>query len=96
MASELHRESSVPDLVPARMLNEVTYCPRLMYLEWVDREWAESAETVAGDREHQRVDRRGGNLPSPDDCEEHFEARSVHLSSPQVGITGAHGLARRG
>lgn len=26
-------------LVPARMINEWVYCPRLAYLEWVDGEW---------------------------------------------------------
>ena len=25
----------VPELVPARMLNEYANCPRLAYLEWV-------------------------------------------------------------
>ena len=29
----------VPTLIPARMLNEFSYCPRLFYLEWVDRQW---------------------------------------------------------
>lgn len=28
---------SVPPPVPARMLNEFTYCPRLAYLEWVQK-----------------------------------------------------------
>lgn len=27
--------SPVPDLVPVRMVNEFTYCPRLFFLEWV-------------------------------------------------------------
>lgn len=30
--------SEAVPLVPARMLNEFAYCPRLMYLEWVDGE----------------------------------------------------------
>jgi len=29
-------------LLPARMVNEYEYCPRLAYLEWVQGEWAES------------------------------------------------------
>ena len=33
-------------LVPARMLNEFVYCPRLAILEWVDGEFAPSADTV--------------------------------------------------
>lgn len=36
---------TVPDLVPARMLNEFVYCPRLFYLEWVDGDWDENADT---------------------------------------------------
>lgn len=28
----------VPELVPVRMLNEYTYCPRLAYLEWSQSE----------------------------------------------------------
>ena len=32
-------------LLPARMVNEYGYCPRLAYLEWVQGEWAESADT---------------------------------------------------
>lgn len=27
----------VPDLLPARMLNEYAYCPRLFHLEWVQQ-----------------------------------------------------------
>ena len=32
-------------LLPARMVNEYVYCPRLAYLEWVQGEWAESAHS---------------------------------------------------
>ena len=47
--------SSLPGPLPARMLNEFTYCPRLAYLEWVQGEWAESADTVEGKFQHRRV-----------------------------------------
>ena len=43
---------SMTPLVPARMVNEWVYCPRLAYLEWVEGEWAESA---AGAYEPERV-----------------------------------------
>lgn len=46
-------------LVPARMLNEFVYCPRLAVLEWVDGEFAHSADTVAGELRHRSVDRPG-------------------------------------
>jgi CRISPR-associated protein Cas1 len=50
-------------LLPARMINEFQYCPRLAYLEWVQGEWAESADTVEGRHSHRRVDRPSGDLP---------------------------------
>ncbi len=50
-------------LLPARMINEYQYCPRLAYLEWVQGEWAESADTVEGRHTHRRVDRPSGDLP---------------------------------
>lgn len=45
-------------LVPARMVNEWVYCPRLAYLEWVEGEWAESGDTAEGRRTHGRDDRQ--------------------------------------
>lgn len=77
-------------LLPARMVNEYQYCPRLSYLEWVQGEWAESADTVEGRHAHRRVDKVSGDLPSADDNEketlERVHARSVTLSSTRLGI----------
>jgi CRISPR-associated protein Cas1 len=38
--------------IPARMLNEFAYCPRLAYLEWVQGEWADNVETLEGSHTH--------------------------------------------
>jgi len=75
-------------LVPARMLNEWVYCPRLAFLEWVDGEWASSGDTEEGRRAHARVDAGGGRLPVAADAEEapDFAARSVTLASERLGI----------
>ncbi len=75
-------------LVPARMVNEWVYCPRLAYLEWVEGQWAESGDTAEGRRTHLRVDRSPGRLPPPDAVEEAapFVARSVELSSARLGL----------
>ena len=75
-------------LVPVRMVNEWVYCPRLAFLEWVDGEWADSADTEQGRRVHVRVDSGGGKLPAPDDTEARpdFVARSVTLASERLGI----------
>lgn len=40
------RRSEDAPLIPARMLNEFVYCPRLAYLEWVQKEWEDSSDTV--------------------------------------------------
>ncbi len=79
-------QSEVP-LLPARMVNEYQYCPRLAYLEWVQGEWAESVDTVEGRHAHRRVDRRGGDLPIVGDgASEKVHARSVTLSSARLGL----------
>lgn len=52
-------------LLPVRMVNEYSYCPRLAYLEWVQGEWAESADTVEGRLVHRRVDKPSGQPPKP-------------------------------
>lgn len=75
-------------LLPARMVNEYQYCPRLAYLEWVQGEWADSADTVEGKHAHRRVDQSSGDLPpNPDpDSEERLHARSITLSSNKLGL----------
>jgi CRISP-associated protein Cas1 len=70
----------VPPLIPARMLNEFTYCPRLAYLMWVQQEWAESADTLDGKHAHRRVDREPESLAR-------IHQRSVALSSEALGLT---------
>ena len=84
------RESSraeVPALVPARMLNEHAYCPRLAYLEWVQGDFADNADTVEGRFQHRNVDAETGTLPGPDEMEgARFHARSVMLSAPVIGL----------
>lgn len=78
---------SASDLVPARMVNEFAYCPRLSYMEWVQGEFADSADTVDGRFRHRRVDRESGNLELMDDGDaaEPIHARSVMLSNENVG-----------
>jgi len=75
-------------LLPARMVNEFVYCPRLAYLEWVQGEWAESADTAEGRFAHRVADKPGGKLPEADDLDEdvRIHARSVTLSSEQLGV----------
>ena len=75
-------------LLPARMVNEYQYCPRLAYLEWVQGEWEDSRDTVEGRYVHRRVDKPGGKLPAPQATEEQerIHARSITLSSNRLGL----------
>jgi CRISP-associated protein Cas1 len=77
-----------PALLPLRMANEYVYCPRLFWLEYVDRSFADSHDTVDGQRTHRNVDRQGeAAMPLPDD-DISLTVRSVSLSSELLGITG--------
>jgi|SRR5580658_2217089 CRISPR-associated protein Cas1 len=80
-------------LVPARMVNEFVYCPRLAYLMWTQGEWSETGDTVEGKRVHARVDRPGAPLPAPEALEaddsastDKIVSRSLTLSSPTLGV----------
>ena len=85
-------------LLPARMVNEYVYCPRLAYLEWVQGEWAESADTVEGRAVHRRVDKRSGTPPdaaasADDEKAETVHVRSLELSSEALGLVAKLDLA---
>lgn len=74
--------------LPARMINEYVYCPRLAYLEWVQGEWADSGDTVDGRFKHRRVDAAEGELPEKAEVEagERLHARSVTVTSNRLGL----------
>src|SRR5438128_4519385 len=74
------------DLIPVRALNQVTYCPRLYYLEYVESIMPINEHVADGLFQHRRVDdpdlqgrprKEGGAL----------HTRSVQLSSERLGIT---------
>lgn len=74
---------SAPEYLPARMLNEYVYCPRLFYYEWVEGVFAHNRETLEGSMRHSKIDAHEEELPSAAlvDEEEKIHARSVTLSS---------------
>jgi CRISP-associated protein Cas1 len=51
--------------LPARMINEAAYCPRLFYLMHVEGQFAHNAETVDGETVHRRVDQKTDALAAP-------------------------------
>ena len=80
-------------LIPARMVNEFVYCPRLAYLMWTQGEWAETGDTVEGNRVHARVDRPSAPLPAPEALEkdesstaDKIVSRSITLASAALGV----------
>jgi CRISPR-associated endonuclease Cas1/CRISPR-associated protein Cas4 len=83
------------------MVNEYVYCPRLAYLEWVQGEWADSADTVEGRHVHRRVDKRRGTPPQADaaapgdgdDSAEKIHVHSLELSSDALGLVAKLDLA---
>jgi len=75
-------QRDLPDYLPARMVNEFVYCPRLFFYEWVDGVFRESVDTVEGKFQHQRVDAKATQLPKPEEmATEKIHSRSVTLSS---------------
>jgi len=85
------RNGQLPPFLPARMLNEFTYCPRLGYLEWVQGEFADSADTVEGRYHHRRVDRSRQRRRAGGDENEappsRIHERSVLLGSEELGLS---------
>lgn len=79
--------AAVPNLVPARMVNEFAYCERLFHLEWVHRLWADNEFTVDGRWQHRAADEPSGAVPSPGDPDADIRrATSVDLSSERLGL----------
>ena len=88
----LSAPEAAPDelLVPARMVNEWVYCPRLAFLEWAHGEWAGNADTAAGNRAHRATEAgRAPPLPAPDDLadETRLKTRRVALASERLGLS---------
>lgn len=77
------------EYLPARMVNEFVYCPRLFFYEWVDGVFVESADTLEGSAQHKRVDKAGKGLPKAEDLdeEERIHTRSITLSDEDLRVT---------
>jgi CRISP-associated protein Cas1 len=78
--------SDVPTLVPARMVNEFSYCPRLFHMEWVQARFEHNDDTVEGVWRHRVVDEAAGRAPLPDEAGEVRRATSVKVGSERLGL----------
>lgn len=86
-------DAPLPDVIPARMLNEYVYCPRLFYYEHVEGIFVDNADTKRGKAGHRRVDSGKGELAATEvladstpECGT-IHARSVSLGSSRLGVT---------
>lgn len=88
------------ELIPARMLNEFAYCPRLAYLEWVQGEFTDNLDTRQGSFGHRVVDKPSARpIPASDETIDdeglleddpsgvsELKTRSLTLSAPREGL----------
>ncbi len=70
----------LPDYLPARMLNEFVYCPRLFFYEWIEGVFAHNADTIEGELRHEKRETKTDPLPPPEPPTQ-LHSRSVMLSS---------------
>ena len=84
-------ETRDAQVLPARMLNEFVYCPRLFYYEHVEGVFLHNADTLRGSAIHKRVDVGKGALPAADGSDssepEIIHSRSVSLGSERFNVT---------
>ncbi len=92
----MRQDSGLPEYLPARMVNEFCYCPRLFFYEWVEGVFAESVDTIEGSVQHKRVDRKTDALPAPGSIAETIHSRSVTLSSERLKVIAKAGPGRSG
>jgi CRISPR-associated protein Cas1 len=82
--------AALPDYLPARMVNEFAYCPRLFFYEWVEGLFQESSDTVEGAIQHRRVDEKATPLPAVakagDEPPQTIHARSVTLTNERLRV----------
>src|SRR5436309_11120481 len=80
-------DRQLPDYLPARMVNEFAYCPRLFFYEWVEGLFRESKDTLEGSFQHKRVDAKVTELPPAEETTvETIHSRSVTLSSEKMRV----------
>src|SRR3954469_10809468 len=93
---QIESKRELPDYLPARMVNEFAYCPRLFFYEWVEGLFAESIDTIEGTIQHKRVDAKSSALPAAVEAISDIHARSVTLSSERLRVIAKMDLVELG
>ena len=78
---------AVDDLIPVRALNQVTYCQRLYYLEYVESVMPINEHVEDGLFQHRRIDDPGLQHRSRKE-KEVIHTRSVQIGSARLGLSG--------
>ncbi|MBP3956947.1 CRISPR-associated endonuclease Cas1 [Gemmata sp. G18] len=79
--------SATTDPIPVRALNQVTYCPRLFYLQYVDAVMPVNEHVEGGLFDHRRVDAPELKNKTRTDRGT-ATSRGIALSSEALGVTG--------
>lgn len=74
-------------MIPLRALNQVTYCPRLYYLQYVDAVMPTNEHVESGLHDHRRVDDPELANRTRKEGDAH-RSRGVHMSSETLGLSG--------
>jgi CRISPR-associated protein Cas1 len=91
---EFPHQDDLPDYIPARMVNEFVYCPRLFFYEWVEGIFRESADTLEGSVQHRRVDKEGGDLPPAEELLDDLKTQAITLSSERLRVVAKMDLVQ--
>ena len=75
------------ELIAARMVNELVYCPRLYWLETVAAAFDDNRHTVLGQHAHRRVDQPGGTAAKAEDGGTDVLERGTWLASGALGVS---------
>jgi CRISPR-associated protein Cas1 len=81
----------VPDPIPLRMLNEFVYCPRLFHFMHVQSVMVHSADTLEGQAQHERSEKRrrkSGPVSDEGDPSPWPLPRNLQLESRSSGLRG--------
>ena len=81
------RHTADAQMIPVRALNQVTYCPRLYYLQYVDAVMPINEHVEGGLFDHRRVDEPDLANKTRKEGDAN-RSRGVHLSSETLGISG--------
>ncbi|MGC8887892.1 MAG: CRISPR-associated endonuclease Cas4g/Cas1g [Verrucomicrobiia bacterium] len=79
------KTETIQDFIPARMINEYIYCPRLFYYEYVEGVFLDNADTLRGSAIHERVDCGNGAMPQPSEAGKTTKDENTQTDSNACG-----------